>query len=317
MENVTFHDHKPTSLSFHDAVIDGLSRERKSIPPKFFYDERGSKLFDRICDQPEYYPPSVERGMLSRLAEEIASLTGTGRILIEPGVGSAAKVRLILNALRPAAFVPMDISFDYLKSVATDLAREYSWLPVHAVCVDFTHSLPTPEQTPEGRRLLFFPGSSLGNFDRDEARGFLDLVRDTVGDHGMLLIGVDTKKSESLLNAAYNDAAGVTAEFNLNLLHRMRQELDAEVDPNAFEHRAFYNAEAGRIEMHLVSRTTQELRINGHSFKMGEGESLHTENSYKYTPGEFLALASRCRFKPVRHWVDEEGLFAIYLLEAV
>ncbi len=316
MQNVTFHDHKPTTLSFHDAVIDGLSRERKAIPPKFFYDERGSKLFDRICEQPEYYPPSVERRMLARLADEIASLTGAERILIEPGAGSAAKVRLMLDALRPAAFVPMDISFDYLKSVASDLAREYPWLPVHAACVDFTHSLPIPEQIPQGRRLLFFPGSSLGNFDRDEAGDFLDLVRDTVSDNGMLLIGVDTKKSESLLNAAYNDAAGVTAEFNINLLHRMRQELEADLDPGAFDHRAFYNTRAGRIEMHLISRAKQQLRINGNCFHFEEGESLHTENSYKYTSREFLTLASESRFNPVRHWVDEDGLFAIYLLEA-
>lgn len=316
MGNITFHDHKPATLSFFDAVIDGLSRDRKSIPPKFFYDERGSELFERICEQPEYYVPNVERRMLSRLAGEIASLTGTGRILIEPGVGSAAKVRLILDTLRPAAFVPMDISSDYLKIVATALAREYPWLPVHAACVDFTHSLPIPNQAPEGSRLLFFPGSSLGNFDQEEAGDFFNLIRESVGDDGMMLIGVDTKKRESLLSAAYNDAAGVTAEFNLNLMHRMRRELDMVCDPGNFKHHAFYNAKAGRIEMHLVSRMTQKLRINGHCFHIEEGESLHTENSYKYTPEEFLALASRSCFKPVRHWVDDEGLFAIYLLEA-
>ena len=315
MENVTFHDHKPAALSLYDAVIDGFSQEEKSIPPKFFYDERGSELFDRICEQPEYYLPTVERRMLSRLADEIASLTGTGRILIEPGAGNAAKVRLILDALRPAAFVPMDISFDYLKTAAMDLAREYPWLRVHAACVDFTHSLPIPEQTPEGPRLLFFPGSSLGNFHRSEAGEFLDLVHDTVGEGGMLLIGVDTKKSESLLNAAYNDTAGVTAEFNLNLLHRIHRGLNAELDPEAYKHRAFYNTKAGRIEMHLVSRMNQKLRINGYYFDIEKGESLHTENSYKYTPEEFLLLASESRFKSVRHWVDNDGLFAIYLLE--
>jgi len=315
MQQVTFHDYKPVTSSFYDAVIEGLSREQKSIPPKFFYDERGSKLFDKICEQPEYYPPTVETRMLSSLASEIASLTGGGRILIEPGAGSAAKVRLIVDALQPSAFVPMDISFNYLKSVATELAGEYPWLPVHAACVDYTHSLPIPEVVPAGPRLLFFPGSSLGNFNRDEAEEFLSLVSDTVGDDGMLLIGVDTKKSESQLNAAYNDAAGVTAQFNLNLLHRMRRELNANIDLDAFKHRAFYNAEAGRIEMHLVSQTRQELRIDGHSFCIGEGESLHTENSYKYTPSEFLSLASRSRFTPVRYWEDDKGLFAIYLLE--
>jgi len=316
MENVTFHDYKPAELSLYDAVVEGLSGENKSIPPKFFYDERGSALFDRICEQPEYYPPTVERRMLSRLAEEIASLTGTGRVLIEPGAGNAAKVRLLLDALRPSAFVPMDISFDYLASAATDLGREYPWLHIHAACVDYTHSLPIPEQTPEAPRLLFFPGSSLGNFHRDEAGEFLDLVRHTVRDDGMLLIGVDTKKSEALLNAAYNDAAGVTAEFNLNLLHRVRQELDVDLDPGAFEHLAFYNAEAGRIEMHLVSRVAQQLCINWHCFRIEEGEMLHTENSYKYSPEEFLELASQSRFKLLRHWVDDEGLFAVYLFEA-
>jgi len=314
MDNITFHDHKPEALSLYAAVVDGLSREDKSIPPKFFYDKRGSELFECICRQPEYYPPNVEQRMLSQLADEIASLTGTGRILVEPGVGSATKVRLLLDVLRPAAFVPMDISFDYLKNVMKMLAVEYPWLPIHAACVDFTHSLPIPEETPSGPRLLFFPGSSLGNFHQEEAGDFLKIVHDMLGRDGMLLIGVDTKKSESLLHAAYNDAAGVTAEFNLNLLHRMRRELNAELDPKVFEHKAFYNDEAGRIEMHLVSKRPQKLRVNGHCFDFEAGESIHTENSYKYSPDEFLSLASGSGFAEVRHWVDDNGLFAIYLL---
>jgi len=313
---VTFHDHKPDTLSFHDAVIEGLSQERKSIPPKFFYDERGSKLFDQICNQPEYYPPKVERNMLTQIAEEIAALTGTGRILIEPGAGSAAKVRLLLDSLQPSAFIPMDISFDYLKSSAMDLAKENPWLPVHAVCVDFTHSLPIPDSTPYGPRLLFFPGSSLGNFQKEEAKAFLKMVRETVADDGMLLIGVDTKKDKSILNAAYNDAAGVTAEFNLNLVHRMRQELGADCDPDDFRHKAFYNAEDGRIEMHLVSQQNQELQINDRCFTLSEGEMLHTENSYKYSPDEFLKMVSQSGFREVRHWIADDQLFAIYLLKA-
>ena len=315
MDNITFHDHKPEALSLYDAVVDGLSRNDKSIPPKFFYDERGSELFECICRQPEYYPPNVEQHMLSQLADEIASLTGKGRILVEPGVGSATKVRLLLDVLRPTAFVPMDISFDYLKNVMKLLAVEYPWLPIHAACVDFTHSLPIPEETPSGPRLLFFPGSSLGNFHQEEAGDFLKMVHDMLGRDGMLLIGVDTKKSESLLHAAYNDAAGVTAEFNLNLLHRMRRELNAELDPKVFEHKAFYNDEAGRIEMHLVSKCPQKLRVNGHCFDFEAGESIHTENSYKYSPDEFLSLASGSGFAEVRHWVDDNGLFAIYLLK--
>jgi dimethylhistidine N-methyltransferase len=314
MDNVTFYDHKPKALSLYDAVVEGLSRKDKSIPPKFFYDERGSELFESICRQPEYYPPNVERHMLSQLAEEIASFTGTGRILVEPGVGSAGKVRLLLDVLRPAAFVPMDISFDYLKNVMKRLAGEYPWLPIHAACVDFTHSLPIPAEAPSGPRLLFFPGSSLGNFHREEAGDFLGMVHDMLGNDGMLLIGVDTKKSESLLHAAYNDAAGVTAEFNLNLLHRMRRELNADLDPKVFKHKAFYNGDAGRIEMHLVSTRPQKLRVNGHCFDLEAGESIHTENSYKYTPDEFLSLAKGSGFSEVRHWVDDNGLFAVYLL---
>lgn len=315
MQNVTFHDHKPRALSFLDAVVEGLSKQNKSIPPKFFYDERGSELFDRICEQPEYYPPSVEREMLIELASEIAGLTGRGRLLIEPGAGSAAKVRLLLNDLRPSAFVPMDISFDYLKTVAKDLAAEYPWLPVHAACVDFSHSLPIPEAASDGPRLVFFPGSSLGNFDLSEAAEFLKLVREVLGDDGMLLIGVDTKKSEHLLNAAYNDAAGITAEFNKNLLRRMRDELRIEVDPRSFEHHAYYNADAGRIEMHLVSKRDQSLHLNDYCFKFEQGESVHTENSYKYEPEEFLDLACKAGLAKVRHWVAEDGLFAIYLLK--
>ena len=314
MENVTFHDHKPAALSLYDAVVNGLSQAEKSIPPKFFYDKRGSELFDQICQQPEYYLPTVERRMLEQLAEEISSLTGKGRVLIEPGAGSAGKVRLLLDALRPAAFVPMDISFDYLKSSAMALAQEYPWLPIRAACVDFTHSLPVPDEVPAGPRLLFFPGSSLGNFNRSEAGEFLRMARTTLGDDGMLLIGVDTKKSKGLLDAAYNDAAGLTAEFNLNLLHRMRHELNADLDPDDFEHKAFYNSEAGRIEMHLISTRRHTLRLNGHLFEFKKGEGLHTENSYKYSPEEFIELASEHGFAELRHWVGEDGLFAIYLM---
>ncbi|MCU7844347.1 MAG: L-histidine N(alpha)-methyltransferase [Candidatus Thiodiazotropha sp. (ex Monitilora ramsayi)] len=311
--SLTFHDFKPEGLSLQDAVISGFSKARKSIQPKFFYDERGSRLFDVICRQPEYYLPDVERELLVGIADEIAGLAGRERVVIEPGAGSAAKVRLLLEALSPSAYVPMDISFDYLKASAQALVDEFPWLPVHAVCVDYTHSLPLPNTLPPNRRLLFFPGSSLGNFEPAEALGFLRMMRYALGDHGMLLIGVDTKKSPEILDAAYNDAAGITAEFNLNLLHRMRRELDADLDPEAFIHHAYYNQDAGRIEMHLVSRQPQQVRVNGHRFQFEQGETLHTESSYKYSPDEFLALAGQAGFSARRHWMDREGLFAIYL----
>ncbi|MCU7796805.1 MAG: L-histidine N(alpha)-methyltransferase [Candidatus Thiodiazotropha sp. (ex Myrtea spinifera)] len=312
---ITFHDLKPEGLSLHEAVISGLSRTQKSIPPKFFYDERGSELFDAICRQPEYYLPDVERAMLLQVAEEIEAHTGRQRILIEPGAGNAAKVRLLLEALEPSAYVPMDISCDYLKGAAHDLVMDFPWLPVHAVCVDYTHSLPLPSTLPEGRRLAFFPGSSLGNFEPVEALLFLKMVQKALGEEGMLLIGVDTKKPSEILDAAYNDAAGVTAEFNLNLLYRIRRELDADLDPDTFAHQAYYNQDAGRIEMHLVSRQLQRVRVNGQSFQFREGETLHTESSYKYAPDEFLSLAGQAGFKARCHWLDRQRLFAIYLFD--
>ena len=312
---IHYHDFKPEALSLHNEVVRGFSLAQKSIPPKFFYDAAGSALFERICEQPEYYLPDVERRMLCELAPEIVSLAGTGRVLIEPGAGSAEKVKLLLEALSPSAYVPMDISFAFLKQAAQGLVADHPGLPVHAVCVDYTHSLPLPQGLPEGPRLAFFPGSSLGNFDPPEAQAFLDMIRRMVGSGGMLLIGVDTKKPKEILDAAYNDAAGVTAAFNLNLLHRIRRELQADVDPESFTHQAGYNPQAGRIEMHLVSQASQRVRVNGHSFEFDQGERLHTESSYKYTPQEFLALAGQAGFSCRRHWLDSEGLFAIYLLD--
>jgi dimethylhistidine N-methyltransferase len=311
---LTFHNHKPVTASLHDAVIKGLSNDPKSIEPKFFYDRRGSELFEMICEQPEYYPPTVEQCLLEEIAADVAKLSGQRCVVIEPGAGSATKIRSLLEALKPAAYIPMDISFDYLKSAATSLVDEFPWLHVHAACVDFTDSLPIPDIVPEGRRLMFFPGSSIGNFEPGDAGAFLSRIRKAIGADGMLLIGVDTKKNESILNAAYNDEAGITAEFNLNLLHRMREELGIECDPTDFDHKAYYNAADGRIEMHLVSKQKQTFELDGHSFSLDAGESIHTENSYKYSPVEFLQLVSNNGFTEVRHWLDQERLFSIFLL---
>ncbi|AKH20804.1 L-histidine N(alpha)-methyltransferase [Sedimenticola thiotaurini] len=313
---ITFHDHKPVTLNLYDAVIRGLSRTPKSIPPKFFYDERGSALFAAICEQPEYYPPDVEQAMLAELAGEIAGLTGTGRVIFEPGAGAAAKIRLLLPHLKPLAYVPMDISCEFLREAACNLADTFPGLPIHATCVDFTHSLPLPKTVPSGPRLAFFPGSSIGNFTPASARDFLAMVHDRLGPDGMLLIGVDTKKDPDILQAAYNDAAGVTAAFNLNLLRRMRDEAGLACDPAQFKHHAFYNGEQGRIEMHLVSRRAQTLYLHDHRFQFCEGESLHTENSYKYTPQEFIDLAASAGLELEAHWLGREALFALYLLRS-
>jgi len=311
---ITFHDHKPQGLSLYEAVVDGLSRPHKMIPPKFFYDERGSKLFDEICAQPEYYLPDAERAVLTSCARDIAHLTGTQRVVIEPGAGNLSKIRLLLDVMKPSAYVPMDISVDYLQSAAKELACDYPWLPIHATCVDFTHSMPIPEPVPNKPRMVFFPGSSLGNFHREEALVFLKQISGLLGKDGMLLIGVDTKKTPSVIDAAYNDAAGVTAEFNLNLLRRICCELEADCDPHGFEHHAFYNSHKGRVEMHLVSNKDQEVRINGHRFQFLAGETVHTECSYKYAPDEFLELAAQADLYPVKHWLAKDELFAIYLL---
>ena len=313
---MTFHDYSPDELSLYQAVVKGLSRSRKMIPPKFFYDDYGSKLFDAICEQPEYYLPDAEQTLLNNCAAEIANLTGTGRVVIEPGAGSLKKIRLLLEALQPSAYVPMDISHDHLQSAAQQLADAFPWLPIHAACVDFTHSMPVPVDVPEGPRLAFFPGSSLGNFHPREARDFLTMIKNTVGHGGMLLIGVDTKKPAAILDAAYNDAAGLTAEFNLNLLRRIQRELDAKFDPDGFSHHAFYNEQLGRVEMHLLSERPQEMHINGHSFKFKSGESVHTENSYKYAPDQFVALAAEAGFAPIKYWLANNCLFGVYLFRA-
>ena len=314
---IRFYDHKPKSVSLYEAVIDGFSRPNKSLPPKFFYDERGSYLFDQICDQPEYYLPDIERNLLIRHRHHIADLIGKGRVVIEPGAGSLTKIRLLLEQLEPDAFVPMDISGRYLQAACRDLAEDYPELDIHGVCVDFTHSMPLPDMISDAPRLAFFPGSSLGNFHQHEASQFLSMIRKTIGKDGMLLIGVDTKKPADILNAAYNDAAGITAEFNLNLLHRILNELEADLDVNNFDHHAFYNQNKGRIEMHLVSQREQRVRVGEHDFHFKSGESVHTECSYKYSPDEFISLAAEAGMEPVHYWLAEDQLFGMYLLRSI
>lgn len=315
-----FHDCQPEFDDFHHSVIHGLSATPKQIPPKFFYDEVGSQIFDQICAQPEYYVPAVERSIFETHAEDIlASLQIEDCHLIEPGAGSSIKVRFLLDRVRPAMYVPMDISAEHLRASAARLAADYPGLPVHAVCVDHTKPYALPSDIPATRRVFFYPGSSLGNFDPAEAIRFLRDLRDLrskAGDDGRLLIGVDTKKPADILHLAYNDPAGVTAAFNLNLLERLRKELASDVDPDSFEHRAFYNAARGRIEMHLVSREAQRVRVNGNSFDFDAGESIHTENSYKYTPDELRQLAWDAGWMGEKLWLDDKGYFSVHLLKA-
>jgi dimethylhistidine N-methyltransferase len=309
-------DLHPTPADLAAEVLAGLQRRPRAIPPKFFYDARGSQLFDAITRTPEYYPTRTEIAILQTRAAEIAARVGAGSVLVEPGSGSCMKVRLLLEGLKPCAYVPMDISRDHLRVAAEQVAAEFPWLEVHAACTDFTRRMEVPDSAPEGPRVAFFPGSSIGNFDPDGAVDFLAVVAALVGPGGFLLIGVDLKKDPAVLNAAYDDAAGVTAAFNLNLLARINAELGADFDLDAWRHRAFYNFQLGRVEMHLISTADQRVRCGGACFDFAVGETIHTENSYKYSIAEFQFIASCSGFTPEAAWTDTGNLFSVHLLRA-
>ena len=314
-EPASFHDLHPTSDDLATDVLAGFSRAQKSIPPKYFYDTEGSRLVDAITELPEYYPTRTETAMLIAYADEIARKAGTGHLLVEPGSGSCTKARLLFEGLQPCAYVPMDIARDHLRVAAQEVAIEFPWLEVHAACTDFTRLMTLPPSSPVGRRLAFFPGSSIGNFDPEAAVGFLGMIADMVGAGGQLLIGVDLKKDKAVLEAAYDDARGVTAAFNLNLLARINRELGADFDLAQWRHKALYNEAQGRIEMHLVSRVDQQVNLQGQTFRFAGGETIHTENSYKYSVAGFRDLASQAGFTTDTVWVDADRLFSLHLLQ--
>ncbi len=313
--DIQFYDYHPEQSDFYNEVVVGLKATPKVIPPKFFYDEVGSNLFEQICQLPEYYPTRTEQEILSKNAREIANIIGTHSYILEPGCGSCEKIKILLDTLRPKAYVPMDISKDFLQKSAQAISDEFPWLDVHAACVDFTAPIELPFCPENEHKLAFFPGSSVGNFEPKHAKQFLRQVVDMVGKGGGMLIGVDLKKEEQLLCDAYNDDAGVTAEFNLNLLSRINDELDANFNLEHFDHHAFYNSDIGRIEMHLVSQKSQEIKVGEHLINFTAGESIHTENSYKYTIKEFQQLAGDAGFMPVDVWTDDEKLFSVHYFE--
>jgi dimethylhistidine N-methyltransferase len=301
---------------FARELLAGLSQSPRAVPPKYFYDAAGSALFDRICELPEYYPTRTELGILRAHAAELAGWIGPDAEIVEFGAGSLHKVRVLLDALpRPRRFVPIDISTEHLLGAAERLRRDYPGLAVEPVAADFTAPFELPRA--QGRRVGFFPGSSIGNFDPAEALSFLrqaaTLLREG-GEGSGLLIGVDLVKDPALLHAAYNDAAGVTAAFNLNLLARANRELGANFALDGFFHHACYLPTRQRIEMHLVSRREQHVRLCGREFTFAEGEAIHTENSYKYSVAGFRALASQAGFEPGPAWRDPKGLFSLHWL---
>ena len=299
-------------------VIAGLSRPRKTLPCKWLYDERGSQLFEEICRLPEYYPTRTEIRILTQAAAEIADAAGPGCRVIEYGSGGSHKTRLLLQGLRePAGYVPVDISAEHLHAAAARLSDEFPALEIAPLAADFTGELELPPAARSAaRNLLFFPGSTIGNFEPAEAEAFLSRAAATTGAGGSMLIGVDLRKDPDVLHRAYNDAAGVTAEFNRNLLRRINRELDGGFDPDAFAHYAFDEPTAGRIEMHLVGLLDQTACVAGERFDFERGESIHTECSYKYGLRDFAALAGRAGWSVDRVWTDPDGLFSVQWMTA-
>ncbi len=313
---VHFTDFRPDTGSLREQVIEGLSRDQKSLPPKLFYDAEGSRLFDRITRLEEYYLTRTEINLLERHGEEIADSVARDSLVIELGSGSRRKIRVLLEAVQPAAYLPVDISAEHLYREALDLARETPDLEIYATCADYTAGLELDHAPRDLPRLGFFPGSSVGNFEPAQAEQLLARLRRALGADGLCLIGVDLEKEQRILHAAYNDAQGVTARFNLNMLARLNRELGADFDLSAFRHRAFYNEQRHRVEMHLVSAREQSVRLDGHRFSLAAGETIHTENSYKYSLERFQGLADSAGFSLLRQWTDPEQLFSLHLLAA-
>ena len=311
-DRVVFHDFHPAPDDLRAEVLAGLAAPRKYLAPKFFYDEAGSRLFDAICALPEYYPTRTEIGILRQHGAEMAALLGREALLIELGSGSSLKIRVLLAALRPAIYLPIDISRAHLRHSADELAAAFPELEVHAVCADYTRPLRLPIAAGARPRAAFFPGSSVGNFDPPAAERFLRRVGEMLGSGGHLLIGVDLRKDPAVLHAAYNDTQGVTAAFNLNLLRRINRELGADFDLGAFRHWAFFDDDRSRIEMHLVSERAQRVRVAEQVFVFESGETIHTENSYKYDVAGFQTLARAAGFKLLKVWCDENHWFSVH-----
>lgn len=303
--------------SMREDVLRGLRRRPKRLGSKYFYDARGSELFERICDQPEYYLTRVELAILREHIGEIADAIGPDALLMEYGSGSGLKTRLLLRHLRsPVAYVPVEIAREVLLASIGELAANFPNVEMLPVCADFTQPLVLPRSARHARRTVaFFPGSTIGNFEPEEAVKLLKQLREQIGRNGAALIGVDLKKDRAELEAAYNDAAGVTAEFTLNLLVRCNSELGADFDLAAFRHRARWNALAGRIETHIVSIREQLVRIDGETFRFEAGEPMLVEYSCKYSPEDFARLAARAGLRVGRMWTDPEARFSLQWLE--
>ncbi|HZS00914.1 MAG TPA: L-histidine N(alpha)-methyltransferase [Chloroflexota bacterium] len=315
---VTLYDYEPQVDDVRAEVLGGLTRPAKMLPAKLFYDARGSQLFEEICTLEEYYPTRTEIAILHQYVGEMAALIGPRCRLVELGSGSSLKTHVLLDHLEaPSAYVPIDISKTALLEASQAIAAKYPALDVLAVCADYTQrfELPEPRQ-PARRTVAFFPGSTIGNLERDDALAFLRRIAGWCGRGGGLLIGVDLKKDRPTLEAAYNDRRGVTAAFNLNLLHRINRELGADFDPDAFRHLAIYDEPQGRIEMRLISRRPQTVTVDGQAIRFDEGEWITTEYSHKYSLPEFERLAAAAGFAVQHVWTDAAQRFSVQYLVA-
>ena len=311
-----FFDFKPHPDDMLREVLAGLTAEPKTIAPKYFYDERGSSLFEAITRLPEYYLTRTELGLLDACLPEVRDAIGEGGCVVEYGAGSSLKIRKLLETLHPDAYLPVDISRLPLERAAAELLRDFPRLRVYPTCADLTEPLTLPAIVAGCEKLGFYPGSSIGNFEPDAARRFLANVARSLGAGAHLLIGVDRKKERAVLEAAYNDAAGVTSEFNRNVLRHLNHALDADFNVDGFRHLARYNEGQGCIQMFLESAEEQTVRLNGAEIRFARGETVHTENSYKYHPHEFEALAAAGGFACRATWTDSAEYFSLLLLQA-
>jgi dimethylhistidine N-methyltransferase len=301
---------------FRADVLAGLALRPRAIPARWFYDRRGSELFEDITNLPEYYPTRTEVGILERIGPELAARIGPKRAVVEFGSGSSAKTPLLLDAIDPAAYVPVDISGDFLRESAARIARGHDGLVVHPVEGDFTRPLVLPSAIDGMPRLGFFPGSTIGNMLAARAVDLLRSFRDSLEEGALLLIGMDRVKPREVLVAAYDDAAGVTAQFNLNLLHRINRELGGTIAVDGFAHRAIWNDARARIEMHLEATRDQSFTVDGRPFAIDKGETIHTENSHKYGPRDARLLLRAGGWTPLAEWTDPDDWFALILAEA-
>lgn len=307
------HDQQPARSTFLADVLNGLQSEPKQLSPKYFYDEAGSQLFDRICALPEYYLTRTELAIMAEHAPAMGQALGPNVLLVEPGSGSSVKIRMLLDHLQsPAGYVPVEISREHMLASIEPLQADFPDLDIYPVCADFTRDIPLPTpRRPAARRAVYFPGSTIGNFSPAEAENLLRVLHRTAGPDGAVLLGVDLRKDPRILIPAYDDAERVTAAFNYNLLVRINRELGGDFDPRQFEHRAIWNDAESRIEMHLLSLRRQKVRVDGQTFTFQAGESLITEYSYKYTQERLAELGAAAGFSVQQAWTDAQGWFSV------